>query len=247
MTVNDALHEGSAMRVTLLVTFAMALAVAAIPAGATTQVNVTRTCPIGGAKYESFEIMSTSQMGVRLDLRPIGPAAHLPFIECPNGFVVFKAEKDFTPEEIAKLTPVVASEEYQRMRTEHMIAYRIAHLRRALGESEKNLGWILLRAAWQAEDAGKESLRQTYLTEARRAYEAQLAANATVTDDWWTASVLLAEIARQQSRFTDAIAALDGLPLDKLPADNPIPKFVQQIRAKAKAGDAAPAPLESRN
>jgi hypothetical protein len=234
------------MRTTFLLSFAAVLfALAAIPAQSTTMMKVTRTCPVGGAKYESFEIMSTSSFGRRLDLRPIGPAAYLPFVECPNGFIVFKEEADFTAEEIAKLTPVVESAEYQRLRTEHVAAYRVAHLQRALGEQERNLGWTLMRAAWQAEDARKESLRQTYLAEARRAYEGQRAANTTPTEDWWTASIMLAEIARQQSRFDDAVAEIDALPKGQLPADSPIPKVAQQIRAKAVARDAAPAPIES--
>lgn len=236
------------MRTKFLFPLAAAMFVlAAIPAEATTMMKVTRTCPVGGAKYESFEIGSTSSFGIRLDLRPVGPAAYLPFVECPNGFVVFKEEKDFTPEEIAKLTPVVASAEYQRLRTEHMIAYRIAYLRRALGEGERGLGWILMRAAWQAEDAKNETLRQTYLSEARRAYELERAANPTPTDDWWTASVILAEIARQQGRFEDAIAAVKALPTQQLPSDSPIPKVAKQIRAKAEARDAAPAKFESGN
>src|SRR6266480_7738470 len=101
---------------------------------ATTLVNVERTCPVGGEKYQSFEIGSTSQFGVRLDLRPIGP--HVPWVECPNGLVLFKGEEKFTKDEIAKLTPVVASAEYQRMREEHSAAYRAVYLLRSLGESD---------------------------------------------------------------------------------------------------------------
>ena len=56
-------------------------------AQATTLFTVERTCPIGGAKYPSVEIGSTSQFGMRLDLRPNGPAAHLPWVKCPNGFI----------------------------------------------------------------------------------------------------------------------------------------------------------------
>jgi hypothetical protein len=235
------------MRGHLIILAIVLAACVALPGSATTMAKITRTCPIGGEKYDSFEIMSTSSFGKRLDLRPIGPAAYLPTVECPNGFVVYKDEKDFTADEIAKLTPVVASAEYRRIRTVHMIAYRIACLRRALGAPERDLAWTLMRAAFQAEDAKNETLRQGYLTEARRAYEDLRTANAEHSDEWWTAGLLLAEIARQQGRFKDSVAAVDALPTQELPSDSFLPEIMRQIRAKAEAHDAAPAQIETTN
>jgi len=93
-------------------------------ATATTLYPLERTCPVGGEKYASVGIGSTTQLGMRLDLRPMGPAANLPTPVCPNGFVVFKDETRFTEAEIAKLTPLVASDAFQRARQEHTEAYR---------------------------------------------------------------------------------------------------------------------------
>lgn len=229
------------MRALIGIAIGLLFAFVIAPVHATTIYQVERTCPVGGEKFKSFGIGSTSSFGVRLDLRPGGPAAHLPTPECPNGFVIYKEEADFTADEIAKLTPVVASAEYQRMRTEHVMAYRIAYLRRAAGEPEKDLGWTLMRAAFEAEDSQKEDLRQKYLGEARTAYEALRAANTGHNDPWWTSGLLLAEIARQQSRFDDAIAAVDALPLSEAPADSMIAEAARQIRAKAVAHDPKPA------
>ena len=69
--------------------FALSLGLAGGAAEATTMVAVDRTCPIGGEVYESFDIASTTQMGARLDRRPMGPAATIPWVECPNGFIVY--------------------------------------------------------------------------------------------------------------------------------------------------------------
>jgi hypothetical protein len=224
---------------------AIAMLASLAVADATTMFPVQRTCPVGGEKYESFEIGSTSQFGMRLDLRPRGPAAHLPWIECPNGFVVWKDEKDYTKEEVAKLTPIVASAEYQHMRKEHVTAYRVVHLRRALGESDAKLAWVILKAAWEAEDANKESLRQQYLTEAHAAMIARAKAAASHDEDWWATSIVAAEIDRQRSRFRESIAALDALPVSELKPDDVKRTVITQIKDRARRGDAKPADFKS--
>lgn len=220
---------------------AAALLASLATAGATTMFPVERTCPIGGEKYQSFEIGSTSQFGMRLDLRPNGPAAHLPWVECPNGFVAWKDEKEFTKEEIAKLTPIVAGDEYQRMRKEHVIAYRVVYLRRALGESDAALAWLILKAAWEAEDTNKGTLRQSYLAEAHAAMTARAKAAASHDEDWWSASIVAAEIERQRGRFRESIAALDALPLGDLKPDDVKRAVIAQIKDLARRNDAKPA------
>lgn len=227
--------------------FAIAAALASVAAAhATTLFPVERVCPIGGEKYQSVEIGSTSQFGMRLDLRPIGPAAHLPWTECPNGFVVWKDEKEFTKEEIAKLTPIVASEPYQRMRKEHVTAYRVVFLRRALGESDTALAWLLLKAAWEAEDSNREALRQSYLGEAHAAMIARAQASASHDEDWWAVSIVAAEIDRQRGRFAESITALDALPVGELKADDTKRAVIAQIKALARQGNAKPADYKSR-
>jgi hypothetical protein len=134
-----------------------------------------RTCPIGGAKYPSFEIMSTSRMGSRLDLRPIGPQAYIPYVECPNGFIVFKEEKEFTADDIAKLTPVVESAAYQDARQNGMPSARLAMLERAVGGDPNGIAYFLLKASFEADDRHNEALRQKYLGEAADAYAALVA------------------------------------------------------------------------
>ncbi|MDZ4152427.1 MAG: hypothetical protein U1E01_15210 [Methylicorpusculum sp.] len=204
---------------------------------ATTLFPVERTCPVGGQKYRSVEIGSTSRFGMRLDLRPIGPAAHLPWAECPNGFVVFK---DFTKDEIAKLTPIVAGAEYQRMRKEHTTAYRVVYLRRSLGESDTDLSWLILKAAWGAEDRKMEKLRQQYLEEAYNAFIAQANTLVTHDDEWWSASILAAEIERQRHHFNESITLLEALPVSELPSDDLKHALISQIKGHAVKGDPKP-------
>ena len=212
-------------------------------ARATTLIQVERTCPIGGARYLSFEIGSTSNFGRRLDLRWIGPEGHLPTVECPNGFVVFKPEEEFTAAEIATLTPVVASAAYQAARRSEPIAARTVLLKRALGTSEADLRDLLLQVAFQAEDARQEDVRQKYLALAASAYDAFLAAHPTPDDDWWIPTIRAAEIARQRGRFDDAIRIADSVATLTPPADGWLGRVAKQIRARAVAKDAAPAPF----
>jgi len=209
-------------------------------AGATTLYELERVCPVGGQTYKSFGIGSTSRFGMRLDMRAVGPQGYLPVVECPNGFVVYKDEKEFTAAEIAKLTPVVEGDAYQRARTEEVVHYRIILLERALGTSDTDLRYLFLRAAFDAEDARREELRQKYLGMAADAYLAYLNGHPEHDDSWWTAKQLTAEIARQRGLFDQAIATIDsvgqatGLP-------EWWPKVTAQIRARAQARDSAPA------
>lgn len=216
---------------------------------ATTLFPVERTCPVGGEQYQSVEVGSTSQFGVRLDLRPLGPAAYLPWTECPNGFVVFKDEATFTEEEIAMLTPVVASAEYQRMRAEHMTAYRAVYLRRSLGESSADLAWLILRAAWEAEDLATEDqamegLRQAYLEEAYDAFIARAETRVTHDDEWWSALLLAAEIERQRYHFNESLELLEALPVAELASDDIKHQVIAQIRAHATEANAEPTAYE---
>lgn len=211
---------------------------------ATTVFPLERTCPIGGEKYSSVGIGSTTQLGIRLDLRPMGPAGELPSIVCPNGFVVFKEEKSFTDAEIARLTPFVASDEFQRARQEHTTAYRAVLENRALGEDDAKLAFLLLKAAWEAENPGFEKQRERYLTEAYAAFTARLQASSTHDEAWWTGMLVRAEIERQRQRFPESTALLDALPLQELAPDDMKRDVIAQIRQHAEAKDPKPAPFK---
>jgi len=96
-------------------------------------------------------------------------------------------------------------------------------------------------AAFEAEDDGNEDLRQRYLAQAAAAYEAFLAAHPAQDAEWWDAKLRTAEIARQQSRFEDAIRIADSLVGLKPPGDGRYGDMAKQIAAKAKLRDAEPA------
>jgi hypothetical protein len=223
--------------------FAILFALLALCDGASAQTiyDIVRICPVGGERFGSSVVGPTMNPGVRLDLRPTGPEAQMPLVECPNGFVPFKGDGDYTSAEIAILTRVVASAHYQTVRKTEPRAARIILLQRALGMGEAEFRHTFLIAAFEAEDDGHEDVRQRYLTLAAAAYEAFLTAHPAQDEEWWIAKLRTAEIARQQSRFEDAIRIADSLASLKPPGDGRYGDVAKQIAAKAKLRDAAPA------
>lgn len=219
----------------------LTLAGIVVPALATTMSEAQRTCPVGGETYASFEINSTSRFGTRLDLRPIGPAASLPWIECPNGFIVFKEEESFTPQEIETLTALVADPAFQEARTTHVPAYRAYLQHRALGADEGELAFALLYAAWEAEDAGKAEQRTAYLRDALAGFERWGATLPAGGEQWWSAALVGAEIRRQLGDFAGATAAVDALPTTGRAPDDVMRQVADQIRGLAEQRQAAPA------
>lgn len=217
---------------------------AAFPASATTLYEKQRVCPVGDETYKSFGIGSTSSFGVRLDLQRMGPAAHLPHIECPNGFMVTKDESEYTAEEIAKLTPLVASAEFQAARTAEVPIVRVIMQERALGKSDADLRHWYFAAASEAEYFEAAQLRPGYLAKAVNAFDAWLALHSGHDEEWWVSSVRRADILRQSGRFDEAIAAAGALEAAHAAEDEFFLKVAAQIRRRAQAHDSEPARYE---
>ncbi|WP_447728450.1 hypothetical protein [Sphingomonas koreensis] len=109
------------------------------------------TCPVGGEAFDAPALMHYSTFGAFPDGQPIG-SIEFPVLlaECPgNGLVLYDT---FTPEETAKLGPLVASEPYKALRGSETSYYRAAWLAKGLGSKER-AAWLLLSATWQAKQA----------------------------------------------------------------------------------------------
>lgn len=106
------------------------------------------TCPIGGERFEALVTGHYSTRGARPDGRPRSYwYMPLPLPECPsNGLVIFG---DFTPEQIAALTPLIASPDYRRLVAEESSYYRAQWLATRIGLPEREALWLLLSATWQ--------------------------------------------------------------------------------------------------
>lgn len=141
---------------------AAAAVLAAGPAQAGKPVTETMTCPIGGSSFSFTTTASYSTYGERPDGKPFGSWTFpLALPQCPdNGLVLYK---EYTPEEVARLEPLVASEAYQALRKEDTPYYRAYWLMKAMDLGPERYLWALLQAGWEAQD--KPELRKRYLTE----------------------------------------------------------------------------------
>lgn len=200
----------------------LALAIAATgafvltPAQATTTIEQEFTCPVGGEKFASSVIASHTSWGQRPDGRRYGTLPIHPIVECPgNGFLLF--EETFTPEDIAVLEPLVASAEYQAMRSAETPNYRVWWLRSKLARDPLDLTSSLLRASWESDHGIARKAR----------YQAAFVAAATAlqrTDadaqTWFWFNARAANALRELGRFDEAVALLDRIDRpDILPTD----------------------------
>lgn len=134
-----------------------------MPAQASTFTEEEVVCPVGGEKFTQMALMSISTWGALPDGMPLGSGrfpVELP--QCPkNGLVMFR---DFTPEEVVRLAPFIAGEEYTALRsageTPRYLAYRTAQF---LGD--KDLHWWLLEASWEAKNDDPEGERARRYTQ----------------------------------------------------------------------------------
>lgn len=131
----------------------MLAAMTCAPALATTFMEETVTCPIGGETFEYQAMASTSSFGAMLDGMPIGPGPN-PYAPpiCPTNKLVMY--RDFTKAELETLTAIIAKPDYvaaASSETPHYLIYRLA---RALGDAEA-LPWVMLSATWEAKNAGE--------------------------------------------------------------------------------------------
>jgi hypothetical protein len=209
---------------------AASLQIAASPVNALTLYQSQVTCPINGDRFTATLVSSFHQQGMRLDSKPEGNlVAPYPYPVCPeNGFVIYK--DDFAEGELLAIKAIVKTEEYRRARGEHTDYYMIAYVMKRLGNDQYDLGNLYLQASWEAE--GKRSLlARQYQALAIEHFDTFLKHNATITHDWWIASILAAELNRLVGNFGGVEARLSNLP----PAPDAILKqVIDQIRSHAR-------------
>lgn len=192
-----------------LAALTLLLAIAVAPAAwAGMPVDVKKTCAIGGEKFTHVETASYSTWGARPDGKPYGSWTFpLALPVCPgNGLVMYR---DFTAEEKAPLTALIAGPEYRALVADKETPYfRAAWLEARLKPGSDDAPWILLRATWETDDDAARQARYD-----RAFVEAVDAAPAKPDDLTW--AVLQARAAnaeRQLGNFEAAarrLAAVD--------------------------------------
>jgi hypothetical protein len=219
-----------------------AFGVPVTPSHATTFAEVDFTCPIGGEKFKDHVMMSTSIFGRRLDFKPIPLVSIAAYPKCPrNGFVLF--EREFTAEQIEKLTPVVATAEYQSLAKANATHYLAAHLKKALGAPKPEIAHELLLSIFEGEDANTGD-RALYLKETVEALDLATPELKPGTHEWHDNVYLGAELQRQRGEFTDAAARLAKLKDAKIEAEperlETMKLFRDQVQALIDAKNSQP-------
>jgi hypothetical protein len=167
-------------------------------------------CPIGNETFSTMVMGSSTTFGYRLDLKPMGPvAAPSPLAVCPsNGFVIYKAETDFSDEEIANLTKFVLSKEYQELRANNTDYYLLAKIFEHQKKSNDYIAYAYLRASWQAE--GSDNYKK-YLDLAIQSYYKVIRdlvrdkdTYASSKKEFITFELLIVELKRLMGNFKDA-------------------------------------------
>jgi len=199
----------------LAVTLAGTLCLASAPAAATTVFEEDFTCPIGGEEFESYVIGSSTSWGQRPDGRSYGTLPIYPVVECPgNGFLLF--EEEFAPEEIARLEPLVASDEYQAMRTTETPHFRVAWLMEKLGRDPFGRAGALLQASWETdEDADRKARYQTAFVAAATG----LRRGSEQADAWFWFNLRAANALRELGEFEQAKHLLEEVTGSTWPDD----------------------------
>ena len=190
------------------IAFLAAVLAAGSAATAGIPVKQKLTCPIGGAEFEFTTTASYSTYGERPDGKPYGSWTFpLALPECPdNGLILYK---EYEPDEVAKLEPLVASDAYQALRAEGETPYYRAYwLMREMGVEPSRYLWALLQAAWETDKEPERRAR--YLAELA---EASAAVEAKPEDlNWLGMEARSVNALRELGRFDEALARLEAIP-----------------------------------
>lgn len=167
----------------------------------------TIRCPIGGEKFQWPSLMSYSTWGRMPDGQPLGSASFpIPIPQCPkNGLPLYD---EFDKATVAKLTPLVASAGFARLRAAgETPRYLVQWLQQQLGAPAIDSAWVLLQAGWEAKNLGDPARVARYNEE----YVARVA---TLTGDPLPVHGMKARrvnALRELGRFDEAEAARHAL------------------------------------
>jgi len=117
---------------------------------ASTYTEEKMNCPVGGEKFRYMALASISTWGALPDGMPLG-SGQFPIkpAQCPsNGLVMYR---DFSIQEVAKLTAFVMRDDYQALRSSGEMPYYLAY-KTAVFLGDAKPYWLLLYASWEAKN-----------------------------------------------------------------------------------------------
>jgi hypothetical protein len=216
------------------VVFAAAL-LAAVPAQALTADQIEVACPYDGTKFTAVVVMSMSQFGVNLDLKPHGALlAPIPLADCPTDGFVFHAGSPPSAEELEKARPFVFSPEYQAIREETPY-FRYAFIAEKVGAPHAAVTYTLIMATWEAEEDPERYAR--YAAKVLARIDEDISATADEERETWL--MLKGELLRRTSDFDAARTHFEAV-LAELAPDAALRPIVEYQLKLIEEQDAVP-------
>ena len=218
--------------------------VLASSAMADTIVMVDKTCPLCEEKFTARLDGSGTQLGMRLDLKPLGHiSAPWRVAVCPKCKYVFFKDK-LSEEETAKCKKIVASEEYKKHtgRSSHFL---LGLLYEGLQEDASEIAYVFLQASWQEEESEKlleEDLRRSlkyfdmYLKQG-------LPKGVSKSESYHVFQMVKGEILRRLGRFDEAMKLFQSLGKDDFFKKEIVKVIVARQAELIDAKDTDPHPI----
>ena len=148
----------------------------------------------------------------------------------------------FSETELTAIKLIVLTDEYRQLRGENTDYYMIAYVKERVAGTDYDLGNTYLQASWEAE-SDKPQLVDRYRALAIEKLDAFVKRNPNRSKEWWTASVLAAELDRLLGNFDAVETRFKSLPLAELNdrfSDTGLMGALDQIRMHALSHNSKP-------
>jgi uncharacterized protein (DUF2225 family) len=202
--------------------------------------TVKRTCPICSTEYETNVTASGTQLGVRLDLRPIGPIASPPRIgvctKCE--FVDFRHGEEYPEKELKTLKEYVLSDDYKKLAKGNTSYFLVGQMYEKLERPPVDTGFVYLYSVWQTENDKEKDRLKKCLSASLAAFEKSLEDKERKAEQRQTIQILKGELLRRLGKFADAKDHFERLAKDDAFKTDPLPRLIeQQLEWIAKKND----------
>jgi hypothetical protein len=199
-------------------------------------------CPLDGTKFESWQDLSGTSFGLRLDFKQLGPIAQpWALAECPKcGLPLY--QRSFSETEKIELKKVVAGDRFMRAAKTGNSYYALAVLQEERKLPPMKIAETYLQATWIAEEKHPETYR-ALATQAIRWYDVaavQLAGTDDGTNSYLYSVYLPVELSRRIGEFAETEERINAVA--KLNAFKPewLLRALTDERKLAAAKDSAP-------
>jgi uncharacterized protein (DUF2225 family) len=192
------------------ITVCLIILVALAQPGATnTSTDVDVTCPLCHTNFKANVDTSSSRLGMRLDLKPIGTTnAPWNVPKCPKcNFIVY--DQALSDEDSEHLIKFVNSIEYRDIAADNSTYFLLGRIYEAVGMDNNEIAHTYLKASWQVD---KDKVKcAKYLAASLAKFEAFLSSNKKISAQSIMAEMVSGEIERRLGKFDLALNRFNRL------------------------------------